>query len=304
MLLALASYPRPLSHTTSYEYAVIFLGAAFGGLLSTSNLLNTAPALLQYLTTTPHPTTPPQLLAQLLGGDPASSTITPSVSSSSSASASFFSSLLRFQTSASAAATAPSSSFSSSSSSSATESTSLPPLLQLLLQLLPRPLLVLLLGFLLVSAIKEGSKALLLALLPRLLALAPPGLRRAWQPPVHPEGCWRGAQTGGEEGQKAGGARRAVTAVVAEAVSADGKEEEKEGQGGASPLAARAAAVERKAQALAAAGVLMKSPKLPYDVDFVRKFVNYGITVYAAAEFRFLAAWLLSLPSSGADGTY
>ncbi len=31
-LLALCTYPRPLEHSTSYEYAVIFLGAALGGM--------------------------------------------------------------------------------------------------------------------------------------------------------------------------------------------------------------------------------------------------------------------------------
>jgi hypothetical protein len=121
------------------------------------------------------------------------------------------------------------------------------------------PVGVALLGFLGVAVVKQVSKAILSMFLPRLLRLMPRALRLLWQPPVHPDGC--------------------VAQARGKALVVGAKEAEKDREG-----------VENHT------GVLMKTATLPYDVDFVRKFVNYGLTVYAVAEFRHIATALLQGP--------
>ncbi|KXZ48565.1 hypothetical protein GPECTOR_26g468 [Gonium pectorale] len=210
-LLALRTYPRPMMHTTSYEYAVIFLGAAYGGLVSLSGRVSIAPPLLR----------------ALAGG-------------------------------AAAPAAMP--------------------------QQLRHPAAVVALGFVAVFAVKEASKAVLCAVLPYILGAAPLAVRQLWQPPVHPAGCYRP-----EEGPVV-----SATATIEAAVTPDSPAPK------AAALASpddggKGAAFGREGGSGGRHGeVLMKTARLAYDVDFARKWVNYGITVYAAMEFRHVAAALMA----------
>ncbi|PNH02625.1 hypothetical protein TSOC_011370 [Tetrabaena socialis] len=177
---ALGTYPTPMSHTTSYEYAVIFLGAALGALAALMGRCSLVLVVLR-----------PYGAAAAVG--------------------------------------------------------TLPPAAR-------HPAAVAALGFLAVAVSKAVAKEVLLLVLPPLMRLAPAGLRRLWQPPVHPSGCCvRSAQSR------------------------------------SSPPASPTTPPGGAAGGLAAAGVLMKTPYLPYDVDFLRKFINYGITVYVAFDFRHVA---------------
>eukprot|EP00198_Chlamydomonas_reinhardtii_P006225 XP_001695561.1 predicted protein [Chlamydomonas reinhardtii] len=174
------------------------------------------------------------------------------------------------------------------------------------------------------AAAQEAVKAVLLAVLPRLFGLAPRALRRAWQPwAVHPSGCWRPApQERAEvvatvEAVSCDGAVKSSSAgkgAAADGSGASGLKSRGLGQakghaGGDSGKAASAAPsdapgkskAERalaRGAALVEAGVLMKTPKLPYDVDFSRKFLNYGIVVYAAIELRYFVWQLVGIEST------
>jgi hypothetical protein len=130
--------------------------------------------------------------------------------------------------------------------------------------------------------VKELSKPLLLALLPALFSLAPARLRAAWQPhAVHPAGLWRPDSP-------------AVVAIIAEAVSAPEAHKEGQQQGSSGVSTSLRSGERRPARARGRdGGVLLKSAKLAYDVDFARKFVNYGLTVWAVGEFGRLSAALL-----------
>lgn len=189
---------------------------------------------------------------------------------------------------------------------------------------LRHPLLIALANFVFIAVFKEAVKAVLLAVLPRLFGLAPRALRRAWQPwAVHPSGCWRPApQERAEvvatvEAVSCDGAVKSSSAgkgAAADGSGASGLKSRGLGQakghaGGDSGKAASAAPsdapgkskAERalaRGAALVEAGVLMKTPKLPYDVDFSRKFLNYGIVVYAAIELRYFVWQLVGIEST------
>ncbi|GLC42594.1 hypothetical protein PLESTB_001117300 [Pleodorina starrii] len=238
---ALASYPVPESHTTSYEYAVIFLGAAYGGLLGCHPSCSLLSPLLQRET----------LVQMHAGGGNGGGAVGDGSwdqlgGGGGAAAATTMAQLL------SAAA---------------------PPALR-------HPVAVLMLGFAFVAAVKLVSKALLSELLPKLLDLVPLRLRLLWQPPVHPSGCCVGV--GGPQQQQQRSEKRKPSPSAAAAV-------------------AKTSSAAASAAALPCGGVLMKTPTLPYDVDFLRKFLNYGLTVFAAADFRFVAAVLL-LPGGPLSG--
>ncbi|KAG2454866.1 hypothetical protein HYH02_000697 [Chlamydomonas schloesseri] len=266
-LVALGSYPRPLAHSTSYEYAVIFLGAAWGGLASSN--------------------TRTSLAAALLG-------LRPEMQHGAHTAAGGRIAALR-----------------------AVLQAAVPPPLR-------HPLLLAIAGFTFVAVFKELFKAVLLVVLPRLFDLAPPALRRAWQPwAVHPSGCWRPPPPPTTRAE-------VVATVEAVAVAEEASDSKGAAGGGATGLRSRALAqgaaredgkmaaatagavaaaapkagsskAERtlaRATALVKAGVLMKTPSLPYDVDFARKFLNYGAVVYAAIEMRYIVWQLVGIEST------
>ncbi|PNW84584.1 hypothetical protein CHLRE_03g150050v5 [Chlamydomonas reinhardtii] len=266
-LVALAGYPRPMAHSTSYEYAVIFLGAALGGLASINTRTSVTAAMLGLRPEMQH------------GADTAAGTRVAALRAALQA--------------------------------------AVPPALR-------HPLLIALANFVFIAVFKEAVKAVLLAVLPRLFGLAPRALRRAWQPwAVHPSGCWRPApQERAEvvatvEAVSCDGAVKSSSAgkgAAADGSGASGLKSRGLGQakghaGGDSGKAASAAPsdapgkskAERalaRGAALVEAGVLMKTPKLPYDVDFSRKFLNYGIVVYAAIELRYFVWQLVGIEST------
>ncbi|KAG2440111.1 hypothetical protein HXX76_004225 [Chlamydomonas incerta] len=254
-LVALGGYPRPLAHSTSYEYAVIFLGAALGGLASINTRTSVTAAMLGLRPEAQH------------GADSAAAGRVAALRAALQA--------------------------------------AVPPAVR-------HPLLIALANFVFIAVFKEAVKAVVLAVLPPLFSLAPPALRRAWQPgAVHPSGCWRPAPP-----------QRAQVVATVEAVGFEGAAQSPSGKGAAAaglrsrgqaqavgdggkaataPPNAGSSKAERaaaRAAALVEAGVLMKSPSLPYDVDFSRKFVNYGIVVYAAFELRYLVWQLLGIEST------
>ncbi|GLI59473.1 hypothetical protein VaNZ11_001356 [Volvox africanus] len=217
---ALATYPVPESHTTSYEYAVIFLGAAYGGLVG--YVVNCS------------------LISHLLQRPVTFSDVVPTAASRNISIGG------PMVTAADAlAAVAP--------------------------DALRQPVAVILLGFVFVAAVKLLSKAVLSELLPKLLGLVPLRLRLMWQPPVHPSGCVE---------SKPKYAYKKVEPAVTSAACGEG-------------AATRVPPKLPREGSSDSRGVLMKTPTLPYDVDFLRKFLNYGITVYAVVEYRHVAALLL-----------
>ncbi|GIL77242.1 hypothetical protein Vretimale_3083 [Volvox reticuliferus] len=221
---ALATYPVPESHTTSYEYAVIFLGAAYGGLIGCTANCSLVSHLLQRLVTFGN-------AAATAGGGGNRNNGGPVITAAEAL-----------------AAVAP--------------------------DALRQPVAVVLLGFVFVAAVKLLSKAMLSELLPKLLDLVPLRLRLLWQPPVHPSGCVESKPKYARHGHKK------TETVVTRAESGEGSP-----TGPPPKLQRRQSSVGR--------GVFMKTPTLPYDVDFLRKFLNYGITVYAVIEYRHVAALLL-----------
>ncbi|GIL63687.1 hypothetical protein Vafri_17709 [Volvox africanus] len=220
---ALATYPVPESHTTSYEYAVIFLGAAYGGLVGYVANCSLISHLLQ------RPITFSDGAATVASGN--ISMGGPMVTTADAL-----------------AAVAP--------------------------DALRQPLAVILLGFVFVAAVKLLSKALLSELLPKLLDLVPLRLRLLWQPPVHPSGCVESKSKYRQHGYKK--AEPEVTSAAC-------------GEAPATQVPPKLPCGESSDSR----SVFMKTPSLPYDVDFLRKFLNYGITVYAVVEYQHVAALLL-----------
>ncbi|EFJ40295.1 hypothetical protein VOLCADRAFT_108233 [Volvox carteri f. nagariensis] len=320
-VVALGTYPVPESHTTSYEYAVGWRGCCGGradvlvGVWVRFCWAGLRAAGCGLRATEAHLVTPLVLRPVIFLGAAYGSLISANTNCSLTVLV-----LRPFLTlSDSGDSTSPAGSVHTAPQAAAgitrvTEflTAAAPPVLR-------QPVAVLLLGFAFVFTVKLLSKALLSKVLPRLLDLAPLRLRLLWQPPVHPSGDCAAAilsQHGhatppysveseehpGWVGEGVGMAPRKAPDTAGVAGGGPEQQQQQQQQHHRHQVHQQQHRRGRTAPTAAPRRVLMKTPTLPYDVDFLRKFLNYGITVYAAMEYRHIVQALMLIgPVAAAD---